>query len=228
MPIATKPILAGSLLMGVGAIWIPRLTGTEVPWLPSGDTSPLIAETDPNDDTVESLSGTSPNHNSAVDPNAQLDSLADIVNYLEGRDGRSKPGAAPDVRITKAAIPVQGEDPTYVTEVDPLFGSREASDVDEEPTFEQQVQTYLSQNPLHTIIHGNGLTTATFGFQRVQVGSLLMDDQLEVTAIAQEFVTLTAEIGPMRVFLPPPGASTYDQRPAVPQPAPSKQPFSED
>lgn len=222
MPIATKPIIAGTLLIGVSAIWIPRLTGMEVPWLPSGDTTPLTDSTDPE----EGEAGVEPDEESTTSATStsggHMDSLAGIVNFLEGRDGNLDASSSPPV----ASVSVEEEAPTYDTQVESIFGPRE-TDEDKGPTAEELVEEYLRTNALHTIVSGDGLITATFGFQRVQVGDFLMGGQLEVSAIAQEFVTLTAEFGPVRAHLPPPGASTYNQRHVVPHSVPGDQPFSE-
>lgn len=236
MPIAAKPLIAGALLTGVGAVWVPRFTGIEVPWMPAQEPLPPYESSLPSSsDPAPSETASSTTSSSTANPEVAspgdgipLNTLQDVVTFLESRDGAQAP--APIIEMDPvASAPVTPPQPVFTTSVETESEPEETTEptptepvaeVETGPTFEEQVAQYLTEHPLHTIIAGAGRTTATFGFQRVEVGDFLMSGNLRVDRFEGETVVLASEVGPVHVTLPPPGASTYRLRQkASPTPA---------
>ena len=223
MSIAPKPVIAVSLLLGVTAVWVPRLTGYDpFGWLPeelptssgipSSGVDPHSLDVDSGDSEAGSghePGAPGPAGDSAADRAIEgipLQSLQEVVSFLERRDGETRPMATSQEPVAE---------PAYVAEVE-LLGEPSGSPEVSGPTFAQRVQVFLEDNPLHTIIEGDGLTTATFGYLRVAPGDALIDETVRVTSIDLRGVELETPDGPVRVHLPLPGERTYSRRPAAP------------
>jgi len=141
-----------------------------------------------------------------------LTSLREVVSFLERRgEARAERAAWPPAERGEPGEP--GVD--YAQQIEFLPGGEDpvpAVVPARGPTFAEELQAFLRESPLHTIIEGGGRTTATFGYLRVSAGETLLDEHARVLAIDLEGVVLAAPDGTVRVHLPPPGQRTYARR----------------
>ena len=246
MSVAPKPVVAGVLLSGVLAVWMPRLTGFDpFGWL--GEDLPRSSSVpssggDPH--AVLSLDGEATTVRSEEELGDEsltgeaLRSLTDVVEFLERRNQERlvvPPVTAVEVlpQIGVVGADEEPEAEALATSVTPVEEPTAESDItgsselDEEESaegprvlsFAERLNAFLVENPLHTIIQGGGLATATFGYRRVELEQSLLEGEARVLAIEAHAVTLDTPDGRIRVDLPSLGERTLSRRtaPAAPR-----------
>jgi len=223
MSIAAKPILASALLMGVTVVWVPRITGYDpFGWLSEEIPTPSstsFPDEDPFPMEEDDLDFDTPAPVTANE-SISLGSLRDVVGFLERRSetgGQVQVSGGADGGSVNPA-PAPREMAEYVSQIETLLAPTPATLLLESRTVRQQLEEFLVTNPLHAIIEGKGLRTATFGHHRVQIGDELLDGALEVLQIDQRGVSLRTPDGPLTVRLPPHGAIGSYKRPVTSSP----------
>jgi len=194
MSIAPKPLLAGGLLIGVIAVWTPRLTGFD----PFG----LLPEAPPPSRPELPRSTAAGSEGSASGPSEPRDELArtleTALRFLSER-GTTPPPAEVRVEVPSGALEGDERSEPEVRTPTPLVPEEEASPFG-------RLLAYLERHPLHTVALGGGMASATFGLQRTEVGDALTEEGLVVAAIDRHGVVLDTPDGRLRVHLPDRGS----------------------
>ncbi len=199
MQIGVKQVLAGSLLVSAAAVWVPKMTGFDPLGVLPGELpswSEVPSSSNGDEGTAAEEGSTTPREEVAL-----AEALERTIRFFEGRNSANHVAVDPEPSATTTVV-AQQESPEPGTDE-----GAEAVPV-QRPEVAGLLQRFLEQNPLHTVIRGNGEATATFGYRRVKSGDALLKDMV-VVEIDLGGVLLETREGRMRVPLPPPGERVY-------------------
>jgi len=187
-PLTTKPVLAGALLVGVSIVWMPHLTGLD-PFGLLPEEESLGRSEAPSSESVKEARRVSA-RSSGAGTMERAERLEDILEFFETHEsiGPMTPGAGSD------------PDRPIITVLSEADGETDKA------SCPNALEEFVRENPLHMIVEGKGLTTATFGAHRVQAGDSLTDAGFYVESIGPDTVTLTLEDERLRVHLPAVGS----------------------
>ncbi|MFN0244566.1 MAG: hypothetical protein ACKVWV_16885 [Planctomycetota bacterium] len=195
-----KPVIACTLLAGVALVWTPKLTGFDpLGMLPDepGPNEPVIGRTAPP--APRSLDSSEPSEPDGEAQQLAPETLDAVVRMLDLQLEGPKTIAIAPAAAEVAPIPVTHVVSAPIPREDPIVFVAES---------EHALDEFLRHNPLHAIVRGNGLATATFGLFRVAVGDVIGDSSAEVIAIEHDAVVLRSADKTVRVPLPPCGSRT--------------------
>jgi hypothetical protein len=196
--IHAKPIIACTLLTGVALVWTPKLTGFDpLGMLPDEPApgAPVIGPAALRDQ--RSLDNSEPSEPDGEPQELAPETLDAVVRMLDLQleAPRTIAIAPPASEVAPVSVshvvsaPIPREDPIVLVAAS-----------------ERALDDFLRHNPLHAIVRGKGLATATFGLFRVAVGDVIGDSSAEVIAIEHDTVVVRLADKTVRVSLPPCGS----------------------